>query len=185
MASLFAGNGSSGTDRNAQLQGWGDLSSIYQFAGPTGAALTNQGAGTQQQSIDFFSSLLSGNPALTAQVLAPTNSAIQQQAGQQLQTLNQFGNRSGGTNAAAQQVSSNAQSQQLSALDTLLGTAGAELGTLGGQRLSAGIGLENLAEGSAGTLSGQAGSTRTGDQALATQQAQQVIDAIGTLTSGL
>ena len=51
---------------------------------------------------NFDQTLLSGNPEETAKLLAPQISTIQKQGQEQLNTSAEFGDRSGGTNASAQ-----------------------------------------------------------------------------------
>lgn len=63
---------------------------------------TNLGEGDITQASNFDKALLSGDPSAIGKILSPQFSDIQAQGQQQLQNLVQFGNRSGGTNAAAE-----------------------------------------------------------------------------------
>ena len=63
---------------------------------------TDLGKQDLTQASGFDSSLLSGDPNAIGKLLGPQFSTIQKQGQQQLKTASEFGNRSGGTNAAAQ-----------------------------------------------------------------------------------
>ena len=63
---------------------------------------TATGEGAVQTGLGFEEGLLSGNQAEEARLLAPEISGIQKRGQQQIQTSGEFGNRSGGTNASAQ-----------------------------------------------------------------------------------
>jgi hypothetical protein len=90
-SSLFGGANSTlsgGMKQAGQIAGYGQ----------------SQGEGLTTKAGNFFSSLLSGNPAQTAKLLAPQIQAQQQGAQQAKQQMAQFGNRGGGTNAAGQTI---------------------------------------------------------------------------------
>lgn len=89
LSGIFAGN-SSGLDAAE-----GNASNVAGFGTGVGESAVNQGLG-------FNEALLSGNQAEEARLLAPEISGIQKRGQQQIETAGQFGNRSGGTNAAAQ-----------------------------------------------------------------------------------
>src|SRR5271166_1785992 len=89
----------------------GFFSSLFGGSNPTLAAdITNSGEisgfGTSLGQADtsdasnFYKDLLSGDPQKIGQLLGPQFSDIQKQGQEQIQTASQFGNRSGGTNAA-------------------------------------------------------------------------------------
>lgn len=90
----------------------GFLSSIFTGDNPTldklqaqygqiGGTSSKLGQNDVSDASDFFHSILSGGGG---KYLAPQVSAITNQGSQQLSTLDQFGNRSGGNNAEAQRV---------------------------------------------------------------------------------
>lgn len=64
----------------------------------------NKGEQNENAAGDYYGGILSGDPAKIAQSLAPAISANQQQAQQQKQTMGQFGSRSGGNTAAANNI---------------------------------------------------------------------------------
>jgi len=78
------------------------LDSAQQTASGMAGFGTGVGEGAVQSGLGFQEDLLSGNQAKEAQLLAPEIGNIQKQGQQQIQTAGEFGNRSGGVNAAAQ-----------------------------------------------------------------------------------
>ena len=91
----------------------------------------NTGEGDINQANGFWSSILSGDPTKIGQVLGPQIQAIQQQGQQQKQTLSQFGNRSGGTNAKARTIGDTSRSEVNNMISNLTGSAASNLGSLG------------------------------------------------------
>jgi hypothetical protein len=89
LGGLFTGNNPTET---------GDVGNAGQIMGFGTAA----GEGAVQTGLGFEEGLLSGNQAQIGQLLAPEISNIQKEGQQQIQTAGQFQNRSGGTNASAQ-----------------------------------------------------------------------------------
>ncbi len=101
----------------------------------TGSQLTGAGQADTGAASNFFQNILNGG---ASKVLAPQISSIQKQGQQQLQTLSQFGNRSGGTNAAAQQVGSNTNANINDLIASLTGSSAQSLGSLGTNLLNIG-----------------------------------------------
>lgn len=98
-----------------------------------------QGEGDIGAASGFDQALLSGNQAEEAKLLAPQISNIQKQGQQQIKTAGEFGDRSGGTNAAAQ---TNIDSQRANVSDMiakLTGGAASDLGSLGTSTLGLGL----------------------------------------------
>lgn len=98
----------------------------------------NQGEGDINQASGFWGSILSGDPTKIGQVLGPQIQAIQQQGQQQKQTLGQFGNRSGGTNAKAQTIGDTSRSEVNNMVSNLTGSAASSLGSMGTSLLGQG-----------------------------------------------
>lgn len=150
-----------------------------------GKGQQTEGAGNLSTAADFFKTLLTGNQAKIGTVLAPEIGTIQNQESQNLNTLSQFGNRSGGTNAEinASNATGSAEIQRL--ISTLLGHSGEELGTIGATQESLGLSSADLAAKLFSTVSGQAGQDRI-QYAGPLQQAQQaqVISILKSLASG-
>lgn len=106
---------------------------------------TAVGEGDISAASGFDEALLSGDQAKEAKLLAPQISNIQKQGQQQIQTAAEFGNRSGGTNAAAQ---TNIDSQRANVNDMiskLTGQAATNLGNLGESTLGLGLSADQLA----------------------------------------
>ena len=145
---LFGG-GASSTDRGYQLSSWQDLLSVFNNLAPTAENNINTAG-------NFFQSLLSGNPSTISSVLGPQISTLQSQGQQQAATNAQFNNRSGGTNAANQAISSNTRSNIDTLIGNLTGQAATGLGSLG-------LGALGVGTGSAAGVGSQAGGARSTD----------------------
>lgn len=161
--SFIWGSGSNKTDRKSQLGAWGDLSSLFGFASPTGKSDVTSGTEGIDQSKDYFSSLLSGDMSKITQTLAPQISGIRERADQRERTGAEFSNRSGGTNAIAQHAPIDEESQIQSLISDAISGAGSKLGALSTAQASIGENLLSLAESSAATRGGQAGAARQND----------------------
>jgi hypothetical protein len=119
------------------------LSGIFTGASPTLTGDENQagdvagfgisqGEGDISNASGFYNSLLSGNQADIAKLLAPQISGITAQAQQDKNALAQFGNRSGGNNAKAQTIDDKTRSNindMISKLTAGAASGGASLGT--------------------------------------------------------
>jgi hypothetical protein len=171
MSSLFSGSGSSGTDRTFQLNSWGELENLIGGSVASGGQASNAGS-------NFLQSILSGDPTKIAASLGGDIGTLTNQGQQQKATNSEFSNRSGGTNATNQSIDTNTRGSIDSLISSLTSGAANSL-------LSFGLGEQSLAASAAGELGTLAGNARSGDQALQQQQAQQVIDMIGTLAGQL
>lgn len=104
--------------------------------------VANFGVGQGESDIlkaqNFWSSILSGDPAKISQVLGPEMSAINKKGQQQKMTNAQFGNRSGGTNASNQTIGDRTSSGIQSLIGNLTGGAASSLGSLGSGLLNTG-----------------------------------------------
>ena len=108
-------------------------------SGQIGGFATGLGQQNLTQSSKFYSDILSGDPTKQAQALAPEISGIQGRTQQQLKGLAEFGNRSGGTNAASQMAAGQARGDINNMIAGLLGTSASNLGSLGSGLLSTGL----------------------------------------------
>jgi hypothetical protein len=100
---------------------------------------TGVGEGAVSTGLGFEEGLLSGNQGEEAQLLAPEISNIQKEGQQQIQTAGEFGNRSGGTNASAQ---NNIDTQRKSVNDMvaqLTGQAATGVTTAGENLINTGL----------------------------------------------
>ena len=129
----------------------GFFSALFGGSNPTLAAdISNSGAisgygtslgqGDISDASNFYKTLLSGNPQEIGQLLGPQLSDIQQQGQQQIQNQSQFGNRSGGVNAANQQ-NIDTQRQGVEQLISQL-TGGAAQGLTSIGQFEQGLGLQ-------------------------------------------
>lgn len=126
------------------------LSSIFGGANPTLGGDINQsgqiagfgqslGEGDLQNASGFYNDILSGNSAKQAAVLAPEISNIQKQGQEQINNAAQFGNRSGGTNAAAQNNIDTQRGQVSNMVSGLMGNAASGLSSIGSNALNTGL----------------------------------------------
>src|SRR5271166_2799151 len=90
---------------------------------------TNLGEKNLTTGSNFYNDILSGDPTKIGAILGPELSGIQQQGQQQIQTAGEFGNRSGGTNAAAQ---TNIDSQRKAVEDMISKLTGSAAGAVTG-----------------------------------------------------
>lgn len=127
------------------------LSGIFSGSNPTNTGDQNQaggiagfgtsvGEGDVGTASGFDQTLLEGNPAATAKLLAPQIGAITGQGQQQKDTIAQFGNRSGGNNSESQTIDDKTRGNIDTMISSLTGGAAANLGNLGVQEQ--GVGLE-------------------------------------------
>jgi len=123
-SSLFGG---SNPTLNSQLPKLGSI------AGDT----SSQGVSDVSDASNFFHSILSGN---ASKVLAPQISSIQKQGQQKIQSLSQFGNRGGGTNAAMQTTGDTTRSSINDFIASLTGSAAGGIASLGSSLISQGLG---------------------------------------------
>ncbi len=116
---------------------------------------TGEGEGDIKLADNFWKSILSGDPNKISQVLGPQTSSINKQAQQEKKTLSEFGNRGGGTNAAAQGINDSVRTSYQSLLSGLTSGAAGALGSSGSSLLSQGIGANEGAFQEADVIHGQ------------------------------
>jgi hypothetical protein len=105
-------------------------SNITNF-GQEGTFAQGQGEGDITDATSFYKDILSGDPSQVAQALAPEISAQQQQGQQQKNQIAQFGNRSGGNNAAVQGIDTANRGNLINLEGNLKNSAAGALGSLG------------------------------------------------------
>jgi hypothetical protein len=126
------------TGKNETLNGdIGNAGNIMNFGTATGEGAVNTGLG-------FEEGILSGDQAKQAQLLAPEISNIQKQGQQQIQTASQFGNRSGGVNAAAQNNVDTQRSAVNDMIAKLLGSSASNVTSTGENLLNTGLQANQL-----------------------------------------
>lgn len=120
-------------------------SDINQSSGIAGFG-TSVGEGDINAASGFDNALLSGNEAAEGKLLAPQIANIQQEGQQQIQTAGEFGNRSGGTNASAQNNIDSQRANVNSMISQLTGGAASGLASLGTSTLGLGLSANQLNE---------------------------------------
>lgn len=131
------------------------LSGIFTGSSPTETGDQNQaggiagfgtsvGEGDVSAASTFDQTLMQGNPAQTAKLLAPQIGAITGQAQQQKDTLAQFGNRSGGNNSEASTIDDKTRGNIDSMISNLTGKAASDAGSLGTSTLGLGLQANQL-----------------------------------------
>lgn len=106
---------------------------------------TGVGEGAVSTGLGFEEGILSGNQAEQAKLLAPEINTIAQQGQQANQTAAEFGNRSGGTNAAAQQNMDKQRSAVNDMISKLTGQAAGAVTQTGENLLNTGLTANDLA----------------------------------------
>ena len=106
-----------------------NIGSLGAMAGST----SQQGLSDTNAASSFWQNILQGGGT---KALAPEISAVMNQGQQKKQALSQFGNRGGGTNAAAQTIGDQGTSQINNMISSLMGTAANNLGSLGSNLLN-------------------------------------------------
>ena len=117
----------------------GDEKQQYGLLSGIGGFGSSQGKSDVMKAQDFWSSILSGDMSRISSVLAPEISSVNKQTQQRKQTLSTFGNRGGGTNAAAQSLDDNALSSIRGMISSLTGSAATNLGSMGESLLRTGL----------------------------------------------
>lgn len=117
----------------------GEEKQQYQNLSGVSSTVANMGLGDVTQSSDFMKAILSGDPTKIGQVLGPQIKGIKQQGQQQKQTMAQFGTRSGGNTAAANNIDNTTRSTIDDLIASLTGSAVSGLSSQGTSLLGAGI----------------------------------------------
>lgn len=210
---LGIGGSSAKTDRKTELQGFGDLSNVFNFGmdtsgqeQKTGQDITNQGLdvtktglGDLSTSDDYWKKLLSGDRTTMAQAVAPEQNAVQTQSDAGRADAARTGTaRTGGTAGATQ----TAHDATMAKVDNLLfsarptaatqvadigkSEAGIGLGEAGvGQsELNNALGFGNLAERSASDLTSNARESRMNSFNINKQTQQDWQKFISGIASG-
>ncbi len=108
-------------------------------AGNINAFGTATGEGAVSSGLGFEEGILSGDQAKQAQLLAPEIQNIQKQGQEQIQTAGEFGNRSGGVNASAQNNIDTQRAQVNNMVSQLTGNAAGAVMNEGNQMLNTGL----------------------------------------------
>jgi hypothetical protein len=138
---LGIGGSSAKTDRAQTLQGYSDLSNVFNFGLDTakagsaaGAATTGAGISALSQPLQYWQNILSGNRTSMNAAIAPEKNAIQSQGDAQRRQQAALGTaRGGGTSAANQQQQTNQMAQVDNALLQARPEAAKETANIGGE----------------------------------------------------
>jgi hypothetical protein len=180
MAGLFGIGGSAAkTDRTQQLGNWGTLSNLTQTNTNIGTSNVGAGTGNVNSGTNYFQSLLSNKPGAVAQAVAPQVSAITGQAQQQRQQASEFGNRSGGTNAGQQAVTSQTSGEIGNLINSLIPGAASNLEQTGLSQEQLGLTSLSQAGTNAGTLGSLIGGARELDVSQANMEGAGIASLLG------
>ena len=161
----MCGGSSAKTDRSQTLQSYGDLDSIISQLSQVGKTTTAAGASDTGAASKYFSDIVSGDPNKVMAAAAPEVNAIKGQATQQKkQIANLGGNRTGGTNAVSQDVTTNARGQIADVIAKQRTGAAGELAKTGVSESSIGVGATEGAGTSAANLGDLSASSRKTSQ---------------------
>jgi hypothetical protein len=111
---------------------------INQF-GQIGSFATGLGESNLSQASNFMSSIVGGDQSKIGKVLGPEISNIKGQGQQAKMQTAQFGNRSGGSNAAMQNVNDQSRASVNQMISSLLGTSVSGLASTGSSLLGQGM----------------------------------------------
>lgn len=131
LSGIFAGS-------NPTLNGdIGNAGNIMNFG-------TSTGEGDIRNASDFYNTLLAGDPAKTAKLLAPQIGDITGAAQQKKNTMAEFGNRSGGNNSAASTIDDNTRKSIDDMISSLTGAAASGDASLGTSTLGLGLNANEI-----------------------------------------
>lgn len=105
---------------------------------------TATGEGDIRNASDFYNTLLAGNPAQTAKLLAPQINTITGQGQQRKKTLAEFGNRSGGNNSEASTIDDTTRKNIDDMIASLTGAAASGDASLGTSTLGLGLNANEI-----------------------------------------
>lgn len=145
LGNLFSPSGVN-TDRSKQLEGYGDLSNVFNYGFNTGKSTFGSGIQAEKSGLEqlggpaaYYQKLLSGNRANALSAVAPTVNAINSQTDAASRQTSSMGTaRGGGANASEQAID---QTKQASVNNAITGAReGAAAGAAGVASATAGIG---------------------------------------------
>jgi hypothetical protein len=161
----MCGGNSAKTDRKETLKSYGSLESVISQLSGVGKTTTAAGAGDTGAASKYFSDIVSGDPSKVMAAAAPEVNAIKGQATEQRKAIaNLGGNRTGGTNAATQDLATKARGQITDVIAKQRGDAAGELAKVGAGETGAGIGATSNAGATAADLGTLSASSRKTSQ---------------------
>lgn len=197
---LGLGNSSAKTDRKTTLQGFGDLSNLFNFGLDTSKGLLSSGSkdvgsgvNAMGTGLDFFKKLLSGDRTTMTQAVAPETNAVLNQSDAARNNRATMGTARGGGTAGANQT---AQDKSMATIDNYLFGArpaaagqvadiGGKIANVGLGETSAALGFGNLAEDSAANLTKDAIGSRMDSQTINQDMVNQVTSTISDVLGAI
>jgi hypothetical protein len=110
--------------------------------GQIGDFSSGLGESSAGKGLKWFSDIMSGDQSKISKALAPEFAQIQGQTQQQKNTTAQFGNRSGGNNAAMQRLDDKSRAAQSDLVSRLQGGAASTLTSAGMGLINTGLGAD-------------------------------------------
>ena len=160
IGGLFGGSQAK-TNRKYQLQGFGDLSNLFNFGMASGANETGQSQGLLGQAGSYYSSLLSGDRTATLGAVAPTVNAANATTDATKRAISSSGTaRGGGVNATTQTLEDQKRASIDNAVNSAKAGAAGGATAVGGTMASQAGNLLGLGEESASGLAGIKGTMR-------------------------
>ena len=154
---LGIGGSASKTDRQHQLQGYGDLQNVFNYGIPAGQAGQQQGQSDLGDASNFWQKILGGDRSAISAALSPEISSITSQNDQNRKQQAAMGTaRGGGTNAQNQQQQQVEQGQITNLINGARPQAAQQVQGIGTTELSNSQNLLGLGTGAASNLTGDA-----------------------------
>lgn len=197
---LGIGGSSAKTDRKATLQGFGDLSNIFNFGLDTskgllksGTADTGTGVNALTTGIDYFKKLASGDRSTVAGAIAPETNAVLAKTDASRRNQVAAGTaRGGGTASADQQAHDAAMAEIDNYLFGVRPGAAKEVADIGGKLAGVGLGetqsalgFGDLAETGAANLAKTAAESRKTSYEINQDTVAKVTQAIDAVLMGI
>lgn len=162
------GGDSSKTDRKAELTGFGDLQSVFQTLSKYGSdvmgqgknllekggKITDAGLADTDKALKYFSDIMSGSPTAVLSASAPEINAIAGQTDAAKKSVVNAGDRSGGTNAKLQDLSTGTAGATGEILSKARRDAAGNVASIGEAKTGTGLREQGLGLGAEGTAIG-------------------------------
>lgn len=165
----MCGGNSANTDRKESLKDYSMLEGAFDTLSKAGKSNMSAGASDTGKASNYYSAILSGNPAAVMSAAAPEVNAIGKEADAQKKDIANFGNRTGGTNQITQAMDTTKRGQVADVISGKRGEAAGAEARIGAGETSAGIGATEGASTTATNLGELASKNR--------QISQQIHDA--------
>lgn len=178
IGSLFGGS-SAKTDRKLQLQGYGDLQNLFNFALPTAKSGIMAGEDLLGKAGDYYSKILGGRQAATEAAAPVANAAAAQTDAAKRAIASSGTARGGGVNAVTQTLEDRKRAQVDQAIQQARGGAAAGAAKVGSTMTAQAQNLLGLGESTATNLT----SIAAGSRATSAQLHRQAVADAGNLVN--